>query len=443
MSEYGKICRMRTFPRLIAVLIAVFFIFASTVCLTVIFAEAVSAETVLTLVYEREGVTVSEIPFVREGTVLSSGLEDETVGEGYFVEWYFDEEFTRPVVYPYTVELSDSSDGRIYFYGKKERKTETITVKAADKTATFSVLYGEIPVLPDSVFGYAVDKWFTDPDFTEEYVLSPLEENITLYPLFTDYFVTVNVDGESVSVLYGQTLIEKTDTDTHRFVGFVDSEGVASGKITAEGEYFSVYERVYYRITVSDGTERNIYVEVGGYLSSDKVTDGKVFRYADGTEVTFPVFPEDDITIYAEEEPEENPEEIPLPTEYSITVECAYAEYDCEASYKAGDIVEIIFDGIKDGYSIKYVLASADGRAVVTDFTGSKLTFVMPEADVTVKVVFESDIKENTTPTPSESEPFMTTREIIAVSITGGVALVAGGIALFGFIRKKKRSKGE
>ena len=443
MSEYGKICRMRTFPRLIAVLIAVFFIFASTVCLTVIFAEAVSAETVLTLVYEREGVTVSEIPFVREGTVLSSGLEDETVGEGYFVEWYFDEEFTRPVVYPYTVELSDSSDGRIYFYGKKERKTETITVKAADKTATFSVLYGEIPVLPDSVFGYAVDKWFTDPDFTEEYVLSPLEENITLYPLFTDYFVTVNVDGESVSVLYGQTLIEKTDTDTHRFVGFVDSEGVASGKITAEGEYFSVYERVYYRITVSDGTERNIYVEVGGYLSSDKVTDGKDFRYADGTEVTFPVFPEDDITIYAEEEPEENPEEIPLPTEYSITVECAYAEYDCEASYKAGDIVEIIFDGIKDGYSIKYVLASADGRAVVTDFTGSKLTFVMPEADVTVKVVFESDIKENTTPTPSESEPFMTTREIIAVSITGGVALVAGGIALFGFIRKKKRSKGE
>lgn len=434
---------MRTFPRLIAVLIAVFFIFASTVCLTVISAEAVSAETVLTLVYEREGVTVSEIPFVREGTVLSSGLEDETAGEGYYVEWYFDEEFTRPVVYPYTVELSDSSDGRIYFYGKKERKTETITVKAADKTATLSALYGEIPVLPDSVFGYAVDKWFTDPDFTEEYVLSPLEENITLYPLFTDYFVTVNVDGESVSVLYGQTLIEKTDTDTHRFVGFVDSEGVASGKITAEGEYFSVYERVYYRITVSDGTERNIYVEVGGYLSSDKVTDGKVFLYADGSEVSFPVFPEDDITIYAEEEPEENPEEIPLPTEYSITVECDYAEYDCEESYKAGDIVEIIFDGIKDGYSIKYVLASADGRAVVTDFTGSKLTFVMPEADVTVKVVFESDLKDDATTVPSETEPFMTTREIIAVSITGGVALVAGGIALFGFIRKKKRSKGE
>ena len=434
---------MRTFPRLIAVLIAVFFIFASTVCLTVISAEAVSAETVLTLVYEREGVTVSEIPFVREGTVLSSGLEDETAGEGYYVEWYFDEEFTRPVVYPYTVELSDASDGRIYFYGKKERKTETITVKAADKTATLSALYGEIPVLPDSVFGYAVDKWFTDPDFTEEYVLSPLEENITLYPLFTDYFVTVNVDGESVSVLYGQTLIEKTDTDTHRFVGFVDSEGVASGKITAEGEYFSVYERVYYRITVSDGTERNIYVEVGGFLSSDKVTDGKVFRYADGTEVSFPVFPEDDITIYAEEEPEENPEELPLPTEYSITVECDYAEYDCEGSYKAGDIVEIIFDGIKDGYSIKYVLASADGRAVVTDFTGSKLTFVMPEADVTVKVVFESDLKDDATTVPSEKEPFMTTREIIAVSITGGVALVAGGIALFGFIRKKKRSKGE
>lgn len=443
MSEYGKICRMRTFPRLIAVLIAVFFIFASTVCLTVISAEAVSAETVLTLVYEREGVTVSEIPFVREGTVLSSGLEDETVETGYYVEWYFDEEFTRPVVYPYTVELSDSSEGRIYFYGKKERKTETITVKAADKTATLSALYGEIPVLPDSVFGYAVDKWFTDPDFTEEYVLSPLEENITLYPLFTDYFVTVNVDGESVSVLYGQTLIEKTDTDTHRFVGFVDSEGVASGKITAEGEYFSVYERVYYRITVSDGTERNIYVEVGGFLTSDKVTDGKVFRYADGSEVSFPVFPEDDITIYAEEEPEENPEEIPLPTEYSVTVECAYAEYDCEESYKAGDIVEIIFDGIKDGYSIKYVLASADGRAVVTDFTGSKLTFVMPEADVTVKVVFESDLKDDATTVPSEKEPFMTTREIIAVSITGGVALVAGGIALFGFIRKKKRSKGE
>ena len=443
MSEYGKICRMRTFPRLIAVLIAVFFIFASTVCLTVISAEAVSAETVLTLVYEREGVTVSEIPFVREGTVLSSGLEDETAGEGYYVEWYFDEEFTRPVVYPYTVELSDASDGRIYFYGKKERKTETITVKVADETTTLSALYGEIPVLPDSVFGYAVDKWFTDPDFTEEYVLSPLEENITLYPLFTDYFVTVNVDGESVSVLYGQTLIEKTDTDTHRFVGFVDSEGVASGKITAEGEYFSVYERVYYRITVSDGTERNIYVEVGGYLSSDKVTDGKVFLYADGSEVSFPVFPEDDITIYAEEEPEENPEEIPLPTEYSITVECDYAEYDCEESYKAGDIVEIIFDGIKDGYSIKYVLASADGRAVVTDFTGSKLTFVMPEADVTVKVVFESDLKDDATTVPSETEPFMTTREIIAVSITGGVALVAGGIALFGFIRKKKRSKGE
>lgn len=434
---------MRTFPRLIAVLIAVFFIFASTVCLTVISAEAVSAETVLTLVYEREGVTVSEIPFVREGTVLSSGLEDETAGEGYYVEWYFDEEFTRPVVYPYTVELSDASDGRIYFYGKKERKTETITVKVADETTTLSALYGEIPVLPDSVFGYAVDKWFTDPDFTEEYVLSPLEENITLYPLFTDYFVTVNVDGESVSVLYGQTLIEKTDTDTHRFVGFVDSEGVASGKITAEGEYFSVYERVYYRITVSDGTERNIYVEVGGYLSSDKVTDGKVFLYADGSEVSFPVFPEDDITIYAEEEPEENPEEIPLPTEYSITVECDYAEYDCEESYKAGDIVEIIFDGIKDGYSIKYVLASADGRAVVTDFTGSKLTFVMPEADVTVKVVFESDLKDDATTVPSETEPFMTTREIIAVSITGGVALVAGGIALFGFIRKKKRSKGE
>ena len=443
MSEYGKICRMRTFPRLIAVLIAVFFIFASTVCLTVISAEAVSAETVLTLVYEREGVTVSEIPFVREGTVLSSGLEDETAGEGYYVEWYFDEEFTRPVVYPYTVELSDASEGRIYFYGKKERKTETITVKVADETTTLSALYGEIPVLPDSVFGYAVDKWFTDPDFTEEYVLSPLEENITLYPLFTDYFVTVNVDGESVSVLYGQTLIEKTDTDTHRFVGFVDSEGVASGKITAEGEYFSLYERVYYRITVSDGTERNIYVEVGGYLSSDKVTDGKVFRYADGSEVSFPVFPEDDITIYAEEEPEENPEEIPLPTEYSITVECDYAEYDCEESYKAGDIVEIIFDGIKDGYSIKYVLASADGRAVVTDFTGSKLTFVMPEADVTVKVVFESDLKDDATTVPSEKEPFMTTREIIAVSITGGVALVAGGIALFGFIRKKKRSKGE
>lgn len=434
---------MRTFPRLIAVLIAVFFIFASTVCLTVISAEAVSAETVLTLVYEREGVTVSEIPFVREGTVLSSGLEDETAGEGYYVEWYFDEEFTRPVVYPYTVELSDASDGRIYFYGKKERKTETITVKATDKTATLSALYGEIPVLPDSVFGYAVDKWFTDPDFTEEYVLSPLEENITLYPLFTDYFVTVTVDGESVSVLYGQTLIEKTDTDTHRFVGFVDGEGVASGKITAEGEYFSVYERVYYRITVSDGTERNIYVEVGGYLSSDKVTDGKVFLYADGSEVVFPIFPEDDMIIYAKEEPEENPEEIPLPTEYSITVECDYAEYDCEESYKAGDIVEIIFDGIKDGYSIKYVLASADGRAVVTDFTGSKLTFVMPEADVTVKVVFESDLKDDTTATPSETEPFMTTREIIAVSITGGVALVAGGIALFGFIRKKKRSKGE
>lgn len=443
MSEYGKICRMRTFPRLIAVLIAVFFIFASTVCLTVLSAEAVSAETVLTLVYEREGVTVSEIPFVREGTVLSSGLEDETAGEGYYVEWYFDEEFTRPVVYPYTVDVSDASDGRIYFYGKKERKTETITVKVADETTTLSALYGEIPVLPDSVFGYAVDKWFTDPDFTEEYVLSPLEENITLYPLFTDYFVTVNVDGESVSVLYGQTLIEKTDTDTHRFVGFVDSEGVASGKITAEGEYFSVYERVYYRITVSDGTERNIYVEVGGFLTSDKVTDGKVFRYADGSEVSFPVFPEDDITIYAEEEPEENPEEIPLPTEYSVTVECAYAEYDCEESYKAGDIVEIIFDGIKDGYSIKYVLASADGRAVVTDFTGSKLTFVMPEADVTVKVVFESDLKDDATTVPSEKEPFMTTREIIAVSITGGVALVAGGIALFGFIRKKKRSKGE
>lgn len=434
---------MRTFPRLIAVLIAVFFIFASTVCLTVLSAEAVSAETVLTLVYEREGVTVSEIPFVREGTVLSSGLEDETAGEGYYVEWYFDEEFTRPVVYPYTVDVSDASDGRIYFYGKKERKTETITVKVADETTTLSALYGEIPVLPDSVFGYAVDKWFTDPDFTEEYVLSPLEENITLYPLFTDYFVTVNVDGESVSVLYGQTLIEKTDTDTHRFVGFVDSEGVASGKITAEGEYFSVYERVYYRITVSDGTERNIYVEVGGFLTSDKVTDGKVFRYADGSEVSFPVFPEDDITIYAEEEPEENPEEIPLPTEYSVTVECAYAEYDCEESYKAGDIVEIIFDGIKDGYSIKYVLASADGRAVVTDFTGSKLTFVMPEADVTVKVVFESDLKDDATTVPSEKEPFMTTREIIAVSITGGVALVAGGIALFGFIRKKKRSKGE
>lgn len=434
---------MRTFPRLIAVLIAVFFIFASTVCLTVISAEAVSAETVLTLVYEREGVTVSEIPFVREGTVLSSGLEDETAGEGYYAEWYFDEEFTRPVVYPYTVELSDSSEGRIYFYGKKERKTETITVKAADKTATLSALYGEIPVLPDSVFGYAVDKWFTDPDFTEEYVLSPLEENITLYPLFTDYFVTVNVDGESVSVLYGGTLTEKTDTDTHRFVGFVDSEGVASGKITAEGEYFSVYERVYYRITVFDGTERNIYVEVGGFLTSDKVTDGKVFRYADGSEVVFPIFPEDDMIIYAKEEPEENPEEIPLPKEYSVTVECDYAEYDCEESYKAGDIVEIIFDGIKDGYSIKYVLASADGRAVVTDFTGSKLTFVMPEADVTVKVVFESDLKDDATTVPSEKEPFMTTREIIAVSITGGVALVAGGIALFGFIRKKKRSKGE
>ena len=434
---------MRTFPRLIAVLIAVFFIFASTVCLTVLSAEAAFAENLLTLVYKREGETVSEISSVREGTVLSSGLEDETAGEGYYVEWYFDEEFTRPVVYPYTVELSDASDGRIYFYGKKERKTETITVKATDKTATLSALYGEIPVLPDSVFGYAVDKWFTDPEFSEEYVLSPLEENITLYPLFTDYFVTVNVDGESVSVLYGQTLIEKTDTDTHRFVGFEDSEGVASGKITAEGEYFSVYERVYYRITVSDGTERNIYVEVGGFLTSDKVTDGKVFLYADGSEVSFPVFPEDDITIYAEEEPEENPEEIPLPKEYSVTVECDYAEYDCEESYKAGDIVEIIFDGIKDGYSIKYVLASADGRAVVTDFTGSKLTFVMPEADVTVKVVFESDLKANATTTPSETEPFMTTREIIAVSITGGVALVAGGIALFGFIRKKKRSKGE
>ena len=124
-------------------------------------------------------------------------------------------------------------------------------------------------------------------------------------------------------------------------------------------------------------------------------------------------------------------------------MECDYAEYDCEESYKAGDIVEIIFDGIKDGYSIKYVLASADGRAVVTDFTGSKLTFVMPEADVTVKVVFESDLKDDATTVPSEKEPFMTTREIIAVSITGGVALVAGGIALFGFIRKKKRSKGE
>ena len=434
---------MRTFPRLIAVLIAVFFIFASTVCLTVLSAEAAFAENLLTLVYKREGVTVSEISSVREGTVLLSGMEDETVGEGYFVEWYFDEEVTRPVVYPYTVVLSDSSEGRIYFYGKMERKTETITVKAADKTATFSARYGEIPVLRDSVFGYTVDKWFTDPDFTEEYVSSPIEESITLYPLFTDYFVTVNVDGESVSVLYGGTLTEKTDTDTHRFVGFVDGEGVASGKITAEGEYFSVYERVYYRITVSDGTERDIYVEVGGYLASDKVTDGKVFRYADGSEVVFPIFPEDDITIYAEEEPEENPEEIPLPKEYSVTVECAYAEYDCEESYKAGDIVEIIFDWIKDGYSLNYVLASADGRAVVTDFTGGKLTFVMPEADVTVKAVFESDLIDDTTATPAETEPFMTTREIIAVSITGGVALVAGGIALFGFIRKKKRSKGE
>lgn len=434
---------MRTFPRLIAVLIAVFFIFASTVCLTVLSAEAAFAENLLTLVYEREGETVSEISSVREGTVLSSRLEDETAGEGYYVEWYFDEDFTRPVVYPYTVDVSDASDGRIYFYGKKERKTETITVKATDKTATLSALYGEIPVLPDSVFGYAVDKWFTDPEFSEEYVLSPLEENITLYPLFTDYFVTVNVDGESVSVLYGQTLIEKTDTDTHRFVGFVDGEGVASGKITAEGEYFSLYERVYYRITVSDGTERNIYVEVGGFLTSDKVTDGKGFRHADGTEVTFPLFPEDDMVIYAEEEPEETPEELPLPTEYSVTVECAYAEYDCEESYKAGDIVEITFKNIKDGYSVKYVLVSADGKAVVTDFTGSKLTFVMPEADVTVKVVFESDLKDDATTVPSEKEPFMTTREIIAVSITGGVALVAGGIALFGFIRKKKRSKGE
>lgn len=435
---------MRTFPRLIAVLLALFLLFASNVSLTVISKESAYAETVLTLVYEREGVTVSEIPFVREGTVLSSGLKDETAGEGFYVEWYFDETFTRPVIYPYTVNVSDSVDGRICFYGKKERKTETITVIAADKTATLSVIYGEIPVLPDNVFGYAVDKWFTDPDFTEEYLPSPLEGNITLYPLFTDYFIPVTVDGESVSVLYGHTLTDNTDTDTHRFVGFVDSEGVASGKITAEGEYFSVYERVYYRITVSDGTERNIYVEVGGFLTSDKVTDGKVFRYADGTEVTFPVFPEDDITIYAEEESEENPEEvITLPTEYSVTVDCAYAEYDCEASYTAGDIVEIAFDGIKDGYSIKYVLVSADGKAVVTDFSGKKLTFVMPEADVTVKVVFDSDSKENATTPPAESEPFMTTREIIAVSVTGGVALIAGGIALFGFIRKKKRSKAE
>ena len=117
---------------------------------------------------------------------------------------------------------------------------------------------------------------------------------------------------------------------------------------------------------------------------------------------------------------------------YSVSVYCLHAKYEIEKHlYNAGDIVEIKIGKVSDGYVLDEVLASCGDAIVPVKTVGDVASFVMPAGDVEVRVLFvdSSDVKKT-----------LSTKEIIAICVTGAVVLGAVGYFIYWKVKKKKKA---
>lgn len=116
---------------------------------------------------------------------------------------------------------------------------------------------------------------------------------------------------------------------------------------------------------------------------------------------------------------------------FEVDVDCIHASYELDTYYhEAGDIVTFAISKVYDGYVLDHILVSDGDSVIPTERSNNAVTFVMPEHNVKIKVTFTDAKKKG-----------LTTKEIIAVSVTAAVVAVAVGYFLFVKVIKKKKQK--
>ena len=117
---------------------------------------------------------------------------------------------------------------------------------------------------------------------------------------------------------------------------------------------------------------------------------------------------------------------------YFVGIDCKHAEYSTTRRYyEAGEIVEIEIGKADSGYTVDHVLAQCDGEIIPVLVEGKIASFVMPDGDVDVTVTFIKDEEEN--------KKGLSTKEIIAICVAGGLVLAAGGYFIFMKLKSKKK----
>lgn len=427
-------------------------LFAAAVCLLAGVAATAAvalADNGCVVRFYVEGVNeaLTEFPINYGSSVGEWDLEEEYLREGFEVEWYFatdiadgEAELGERVDFPYTVDENDAIDGAINFYGRYVARRLTVTVVgSAGEITELLCLYGETPSLPSEAFGYAVESWFADGDFNTEYVAGAIYDDVTVYPFFADRYVDVVVGSARYVVRYGTepNLPILEDSDTHEFVGyFLDGE-LYDGKVTEDIELEARFVRVKFRLTVvGEEGETVIYVNADGVVESSLIAELGDRFYCDESrevEVAFPLNIDDDTTLYAANDEDDPDDEIPSNESYGVSIECEHANYSIDAlGYYKDDVVDFTVTEVEDGWELVSVLVSCDGVPIVTNFSDGTVTFIMPSGAVEITVVFKE-----ATVVGGSSQDALSTKEIIAISVTGGVILI-GGIAYIIYRKKKK-----
>ena len=381
----------------------------------------------ITVIFHLDADRVFRVCGRRVGETINALDSREILSdEGLDIDWYLEGSNTK-VNFPYTISESDfTCDNTITFYGVIRKRIMTVTIVGCDKTAEMTCEYGDVLSLPNEVFGNNVIKWYVD-FFETEYDFGAVTRDLILYPLL-DCEVIISIDNVDYSVKYGDYPPVFDDTDTHEFSGLADRNGDDFHKrIIKEVDLTTKYERVRYRINIFG---RGVtYKAVGeNLLFDDLASFGDAFSSDENfnDEITFPFVLSDDVTVYP----------YPITTapygitveEYNVMVICEHAEIDADVSYRAGDLVSFTIYNIEDGYNVRSVLVSCNGEPVVTGFDGNVVTFIMPEGDIEIYVLFES----------AAGQGKLTKDEIIAISVVSS-ALGAGliGLAVYYLLKKK------
>lgn len=276
--------------------------------------------TTYTITYMTNGGSEIDQQTVAAGSIITD-TPSTTTREGYeFIGWYYDENLTEEVVFPYKVM------GNSIFYAKwKQVENVIITfITNCDLVlASKTVQVGTMIDLDTLIrTGYTFDGWYSDQEFNTK-VESPITaiENITLYAKWTalpTYTITYIVNGgtelEPLTVYSGTYVNLGIPTkDYYVFEGWYLEENLTTKitspyEVTSDMTLYAKYTLATYSITfvVNGGVEIDkVYGNIETPITLPTTTkDGYIFGgwYMNEdltTQVEDPITLKENITVYA------------------------------------------------------------------------------------------------------------------------------------------------